>query len=30
MQGPVLFALDDGVLRLTLNRPDKKNAFDDP
>jgi enoyl-CoA hydratase/carnithine racemase len=28
---PVLRALDDeGVLLLTLNRPDKKNAFNDP
>ena len=27
---PVLRELDDGVLRVTLNRPDKKNAFDDP
>jgi enoyl-CoA hydratase/carnithine racemase len=30
MQGPVLCACDDGVLVLTLNRPHKKNAFDDP
>lgn len=27
---PVLRELDEGVLRLTLNRPEKKNAFDDP
>jgi enoyl-CoA hydratase/carnithine racemase len=27
---PVLEELDDGVLLLTLNRPDKKNAFNDP
>ncbi len=27
---PVLEQLDDGVLLVTLNRPDKKNAFDDP
>ena len=26
----VLRSLDDGVLLLTLNRPEKKNAFDDP
>lgn len=26
---PVLRELDDGVLLVTLNRPDKKNAFDD-
>lgn len=30
MAGPVLQELVDGVLRLTLNRPEKKNAFDDP
>jgi len=30
MREPVLQQLDDGVLLLTLNRPDKKNAFDDP
>jgi enoyl-CoA hydratase/carnithine racemase len=30
MQGPVLSELGDGVLTLTLNRPHKKNAFDDP
>ncbi len=28
---PVLRELDDsGVLLVTLNRPEKKNAFDDP
>ena len=30
MAEPVLRDLDDGVLTLTLNRPAKKNAFDDP
>ena len=25
----VAVALDDGVLRLTLDRPDKRNAIDD-
>jgi enoyl-CoA hydratase/carnithine racemase len=30
MREPVLHELSDGVLRLTLNRPEKKNAFDDP
>jgi enoyl-CoA hydratase/carnithine racemase len=29
-QSPVLRELDDGVLLLTLNRPEKKNAFNDP
>jgi enoyl-CoA hydratase/carnithine racemase len=29
-EAPVLCELDDGVLLLTLNRPRKKNAFDDP
>jgi enoyl-CoA hydratase/carnithine racemase len=29
-QEPVLRQLDDGVLLLTLNRPEKKNAFHDP
>jgi len=30
-EAPVLTNLDDeGVLLITLNRPDKKNAFDDP
>jgi enoyl-CoA hydratase/carnithine racemase len=29
-QPPVLHDLVDGVLQLTLNRPDKKNAFNDP
>lgn len=27
---PVIRDLDDGVLLLTLNRPEKKNAFNDP
>ena len=27
---PVLRELEDGVLRVVLNRPRKKNAFDDP
>ncbi len=27
---PVLEELDDGVLLITLNRPNKKNAFNDP
>jgi enoyl-CoA hydratase/carnithine racemase len=30
MAEPVLRQLDDGVLLLTLNRPEKKNAFNDP
>ncbi len=30
MREPVLRELDGGVLLLTLNRPEKKNAFDDP
>ena len=30
MREPVLRELDEGVLLLTLNRPEKKNAFDDP
>ncbi|MGH0033250.1 MAG: enoyl-CoA hydratase-related protein [Myxococcota bacterium] len=30
MAEPVLRDLTDGVLLLTLNRPEKKNAFDDP
>jgi enoyl-CoA hydratase/carnithine racemase len=30
MADPVLASLDDGVLLLTLNRPEKKNAFNDP
>jgi len=29
-EAPVTRELDDGVLLLTLNRPDKKNAFNDP
>jgi enoyl-CoA hydratase/carnithine racemase len=29
-EAPVLRELDEGVLLLTLNRPQKKNAFDDP
>lgn len=29
-ESPVLQNLDDGVLLLTLNRPKKKNAFNDP
>jgi enoyl-CoA hydratase/carnithine racemase len=29
-EAPVLRELDDGVLRVTLNRPRKRNAFDDP
>ena len=29
-EAPVLRDLDDGVLLLTLNRPTKKNAFNDP
>ncbi|MCH2170405.1 enoyl-CoA hydratase-related protein [Myxococcota bacterium] len=30
MSDSVLRDLDDGVLTVTLNRPEKKNAFDDP
>ena len=30
MREPVLRELDDGVLLVTLNRSEKKNAFDDP
>lgn len=31
MSDPVLQELDaEGVLRITLNRPEKKNAFNDP
>jgi enoyl-CoA hydratase/carnithine racemase len=30
MSDPVLQSLEDGVLLLTLNRPAKKNAFNDP
>jgi len=30
MREPVERSLDEGVLLVTLNRPDKKNAFDDP
>ena len=29
-EAPVLEEYDDGVLLLTLNRPAKKNAFNDP
>ena len=29
MQSPVVLTTDGGVARLTLNRPDKHNAFDD-
>ena len=30
MREPVRQELDDGVLLVTLNRAEKKNAFDDP
>jgi len=29
-EAPVIEQLDDGVLLITLNRPEKKNAFNDP